>query len=657
MDKKNLLLGVGCIGLALYLMFTQAARQSEQFEQQQATEEERGRLIDEVEATESEPVARQTPEPGSLATVAAEQPFDRAEAADVPSAVTEHSEPTAGGLARPAAVTPPAPAEREVERQPGEQHVLENEFIRVTFTTRGGSIKSVALLKYPAEQGSEEPFIFNEVAEVPALAISLAGRDGIPQPYDANFRMVRKEADSILFAYEEGGLEVRRGYQLSPRGKGDLDPYVIQHETAFHNASGQALDLGRFFLNTGTSLPTPGDLWGEYLSFGYQSHGKSKFLSISRFRGRGGFLGIGFRPQTDLIVEGPMPVEWVTVKNQFFAAVLTPSRPGTGIFSKTVDLSGEIADSSMRQALTGDIEFSIGRIDPGQRELLGVQYYVGPKEFTRLQALGDPSAGYAGGQDAVMQFGFFGFISKILLVLMIGVHGVIGPISPTWGWGWTIILVTVLIKACLWPLTAAQVRSARRMTKIQAPLKELREKYKDSPQKVQQETMKLFREHKVNPVAGCLPLLVQIPIFIGLFFMLRTASELRFAEFLWIHDLSLPDTIAVIAGFPVNILPLFMAVSMFFQMRMTPMPTADNIQRKIFQLMPFIFLIFCYNFPSGLVLYWTTQNLLTILQTWLTNRRRDEIEAAVATTEAAKPKTPARPGAKGAKKKAGKPKK
>lgn len=651
MDKKNLILGVGCIGLALYLMFVQAGRQSEQVEQQRAAEEERSRLIEEVDDTAASPPP--AAEPGSLVTVVEEQLEQVADDSVTPLAATV-VEAEESRLARPAAVAPTP--EPEAKREPAARFVLENDYIRVTFTSRGGAIESVALLKYPDVQGSPEPFVFNQVAEVPALAISLADRNGMPEPYDANFRMVEQGDYFILFSYTTGGLEVRREYQLSPRLSQELDPYVILHETAFHNASSQALDLGRFYLNAGTSLPTRGDLWGEYLSFGYLSHGKSRFLSISRFRGRGGFLGIGYRPQMDFTVEGPMPVDWVSVKNQFFAAVLTPSRPGTGIFAKTVDLSGEIADSRMRQALTGDIEFAIGRIDPGQRELLGVQYYVGPKEFTRLQALGDPAAGFAGGQDDVMQFGFFGFISKILLVLMIGVHSFIGPLSPTWGWGWTIILVTVLIKACLWPLTAAQVRSARRMGKIQAPLKELREKYKDNPQKIQQETMKLFREHKVNPVAGCLPLLVQIPIFIGLFFMLRTASELRFAEFLWMHDLSLPDTIAVIGGFPVNILPLFMAVSMFFQMRMTPMPTADNMQRKIFQLMPFIFLIFCYNFPSGLVLYWTTQNLLTILQTWLTNRRKDEIEAAVVAVDAEKAKPVQRPAGKSAKKKANKPK-
>jgi YidC/Oxa1 family membrane protein insertase len=154
---------------------------------------------------------------------------------------------------------------------------------------------------------------------------------------------------------------------------------------------------------------------------------------------------------------------------------------------------------------------------------------------------------------------------------------------------------------------------------------EMKEKYKDNPQKMQQETLKLFREHQVNPVAGCLPLFIQMPIFLGLFYMLRTASELRYEPFLWISDLSQPDTVMEIAGFPLNILPLIMAVTMFLQMQMMPVnPAADATQQKIFKFLPFVFLIFLYGFSSGLVLYWTVQNILTIVQQKITNSRPDK---------------------------------
>ena len=180
------------------------------------------------------------------------------------------------------------------------------------------------------------------------------------------------------------------------------------------------------------------------------------------------------------------------------------------------------------------------------------------------------------------------------------------------------------------------------MQKIQAPLQEIRAKHKDNPKKLQQETVKLFKQNGVNPAAGCLPILIQIPIFLGLFGMLRTASELRFAEFLWISDLSQPDTVAelpIFGGFPINIMPLFMGITMVVQMRMMPTPAAAGgvnnemaeMQQKMFKFMPFIFLIFLYNFSSGLVVYWTVQNLLTILQQYLTNKKHDDTPVVLPT--------------------------
>jgi YidC/Oxa1 family membrane protein insertase len=146
---------------------------------------------------------------------------------------------------------------------------------------------------------------------------------------------------------------------------------------------------------------------------------------------------------------------------------------------------------------------------------------------------------------------------------------------------------------------------------------------KNNPNKVRNETVKLFKQYRVNPAAGCLPIFVQIPIFFGLYFMLRTSSELRFAHFLWIKDLSIADTIAHIGRFPVNILPFVMYLTMALQMHMTPMPSADGSQKTMLKLMPIIFLICCYSFPSGLVLYWTMQNILTIVQQYVVSRRRD----------------------------------
>jgi YidC/Oxa1 family membrane protein insertase len=240
-------------------------------------------------------------------------------------------------------------------------------------------------------------------------------------------------------------------------------------------------------------------------------------------------------------------------------------------------------------------------------------FYVGPKDFSRLSS-------FSKEQDRVMQFGFFGSISELLLRLMLKIHTLVP------NWGLAIIALTTIVKLLLWPLTNAQVRSSKKMAAIQGPLKAMREKFKSNPQKLQAETLKLFKENKINPAAGCLPIFIQIPIFFGLYYMLRTASDLRFAHFLWIKDLSLPDTVAHLGNFPVNILPLVMGVTMFWQMQMTPDPTTDNSQKIIFKFMPAIFLLCCYNFPSGLVLYWTAQNLLTIAQQLAMSRSRGERE-------------------------------
>ena len=190
------------------------------------------------------------------------------------------------------------------------------------------------------------------------------------------------------------------------------------------------------------------------------------------------------------------------------------------------------------------------------------------------------------------------------------------------------VIFTICIKLLTWPLTQIQVRSAKRMAKIQKPLAEIREKYKDNPQKLQSEMMELFKKNKVNPAAGCLPLLIQLPIFFAFYAMLRTASELRFAGFLWIHDLSAPDTVGHLAGVAVNILPLLMAGTMFVQMQLTPSPTTDNTQRRIFQFMPLIFVVSFYSMPAGMTLYWTCQNLFTIAQQLITNRMKDDPAAA-----------------------------
>jgi YidC/Oxa1 family membrane protein insertase len=232
--------------------------------------------------------------------------------------------------------------------------------------------------------------------------------------------------------------------------------------------------------------------------------------------------------------------------------------------------------------------------------------YAGPKEYHTLARLPE-------NLDLVMGFGgFFGFFAKALLLSMNGLH------HALWlPYGVAIIVITVIIKLLFWPLTRLSTRSMKRMQELQPQMKAIQEKYKDDPRKMNMKLMEFMREHKVSPLGGCLPMLLQIPVFFGFYRMLQSAIELRGATFLWACDLSQPDTVWVIPGlnFPLNPLPLIMGATMLWQARLTPVsPGMDPVQQKMMKYLPLIFMVFLYNFSAGLTLYWTVQNLLTIAQ-------------------------------------------
>jgi len=205
-------------------------------------------------------------------------------------------------------------------------------------------------------------------------------------------------------------------------------------------------------------------------------------------------------------------------------------------------------------------------------------------------------------------------VSELLLYSMNALHGVLGNFAAA------IIALTIIIKALLWPLQNKATSSMRKMSALSPKMTELREKYKDDPTRMNQELMKLYKEYGVNPFGGCFPMLIQIPIFFGFYSMLGTAIELRNSSFLWVHDLSQPDTVGHFLGFPVNILPLLMAGTMLWQMSLTP-KTGDAAQQRMFMFMPVIFILFAYNYASALSLYWTTQNLISVGQLYLTRNQ------------------------------------
>ena len=194
--------------------------------------------------------------------------------------------------------------------------------------------------------------------------------------------------------------------------------------------------------------------------------------------------------------------------------------------------------------------------------------------------------------------------------------------------GLKIILTTLALKFAFLPITLAQSRTSRRTQKVMPEMNAIKAKYKDNPQKLQAATMELYKKHKINPVAGCVPMLLTIPFFFAFFSMLRSAAELRFAPFLWAHDLSAPDTVAmltlpIIGSLPLNVLPLLLGAVNFFQMRVTPQPAVDNAQMKMMKLMPVMFILFYYNWSCALSVYSTVNGLFSIVQQLVVNRFAD----------------------------------
>jgi YidC/Oxa1 family membrane protein insertase len=332
----------------------------------------------------------------------------------------------------------------------------------------------------------------------------------------------------------------------------------------------------------------------------------------------------------------------VSVTNQYFAGILRFEKDTAArVTDLRVSPLTRAAAGQMPQpyTATGDIGFRVPALAPGGEASFEASYFVGPREYTRLAKLG-------GGQEKAVQFSKLFFISvdflcKIFVVVLDWLHSLI-PGGVASAWGFAIILLTVIIKALTWPLVTAQQRSAERMRRFQGPMKEIREKYKDDQKRVQQEMMKLYQTHKINPLAGCLPVLIQIPVFTGLFFTFQSLAQLRFQSFLWIPDLSMPDVIPgleTVGGFPVHILPVFMGLTMLLNMKLTPMPNVEGQQKIIFYGMMIMFPVICYGMPSALMLYYSVQNVLTIFQTFITRRRMRTEEAAAATAAADTKKT------------------
>lgn len=286
------------------------------------------------------------------------------------------------------------------------------------------------------------------------------------------------------------------------------------------------------------------------------------------------------------------------------------------------------ADHVAREIYTkkiGNNLYSIGSIVPVGTVATGAtassqsRLYSGPQESATLEKL-------APGLELVKDYGWLTIVAKPIFWLMDQIHKVFG------NWGWTIIVLTILIKLAFFPLSAASYRSMAKMRTVTPKMQSIRERYKSDPQKMNQAMMELYKTEKINPLGGCLPIVIQIPVFIALYWVLLASVEMRHAPWLWITDLASPDVLLGsydIAGFhlTIGILPILMAISMFIQTKLNPTPP-DPIQAKVMMMMPIVFSVMFFFFPAGLVLYWVVNNILSIAQQWVITKKVESSKAA-----------------------------
>lgn len=502
---------------------------------------------------------------------------------------------------------------------PEELLVVTNDNARYTFTSHGGGLKLVELVHYPEtvscyrKQASTTNKLatLNTAAPVPVLTLlgdaALYG-DGV---FTLTTNAMGVRAEKKL----PNGLSLVKEFQLSSN-------YLITAFVRLENQSARPLSVPLQEWVVGTATPMGPLDNGQVVGVDWYNGTKSESVTEGWFANRtlGCFPGT---PRTEYR-GGASNVVWAAVHNQFFtlAVMTSTNEPASEVIVRRIDLprpsKEEVAANSKTVAEPHGYQTSwllpAMTLSANQKIERQFTLYVGPKEYRTLARI---AAKFDNNLDLVMGFGgFFGFFAKALLLAMNWLHHGLGL-----AYGAAIIAITVIIKVVFWPLTKASTRSMKRMQALQPQMKALQDKYKDEPAKMQQKLMAFMKENKVSPLGGCLPMVLQIPVFFGFYTMIRSAIELRGAHFLWACDLSKPDTVFMIPGFnfPLNPLPLIMGATMLWQTSLTPVsPGMDPAQQKIMKYMPLMMVVFLYNFSAGLALYWTVQNLLTIAQMKLT---------------------------------------
>lgn len=489
---------------------------------------------------------------------------------------------------------------------PEEKYSLTNGSVTYHFSTKGGGLSEAIL-------AAGDKITLNSVEKKTLEPIGAIRREATGIDVVA-YKIVEKSEQGVTFeGVNADGITIRKAFSLSSGEKSD--EHLLSLTITLTNTGTVPHKSEEYYLYAGAAASSnPNEVLKP--AFFWNNEGDAKKKDTHSFGG-----GM-FSTEKSEFRESFPRLRYAGVMSRFYATILSRVTKGGDKPGKIwatrflVDHAGDkyAEESSAKKDFGIEAAMSLPPVDlaPGASMTEDYEIYVGPKEYNRLSKL-------EGQRDYIMFYGMFGIISKPLNNIMRWMHDVSG------NWGVAIILLTLVIRTVLWPLQSKAQYSMKRMGLLGPKMKELQAKYKDDPAKQQTEVMKMYKEYGVNPVGGCLPMMMQIPIFFGFYSVLQNAAELRGQGWLWVKDLSIADTIHTfnfpfslpIMGndFDLNPLPLIMGVTMILQMKLTPQPTTvDKSQKIMFSIMPIFFLFISYNFASALSLYWSTQNLFAIFQ-------------------------------------------
>lgn len=519
---------------------------------------------------------------------------------------------------QPPATTPEGKAEETgsmVEVDPPEQvaevlATLETPETIFTFTSIGGGLKTAQLKNQT--NGLLGPVTLNRHGSSPIGAIA----EGPDRMEATNYTMVDEESvtgKSVVFRGKlPSGLWAKKTWSLVEGGN-EGTPFLLDFKLQIENGRQEQMNLDSFSIFLGTATPLDIIERGEQTGFVLNDARDFSFHSVSEFAK----AWFGMRKERSLITQPVEKAVYAGVANQFFATVIRPTESTESLLWAKVDPTTLQADKHPVKTIRAGLRLPNATLSPGDQRTLTYQVFTGPKQNRVFRKMEDQ---YGGEWGTLMNYGFFSPFSRFMNWSLYWVHDGVSKISSKWSWGFAVVILTILLRTAIWPLYNRSNRTMKRMSKLKPEMDKLREKYPDDPQKMNQEMMGLYRKFGINPLGGCLPMFAQLPIFFGFYSMLLHAVEMRGQSFLWVTDLSQPDTVAHIMGLPINPLPIVMAITSFAQMAMMPNTGGDKTQMMMIKFMPFFFLFICYNFASALALYWTTSNIFSIAQTWLSNR-------------------------------------